>query len=268
MAGGAVSNSGRAPRGVDPYKPNSARAYNYMLGGKDNYEADQEYARRVLAVAPDSRILAQASRGFLIKGVRTAAEAGVRQFIDLGAGIPISPNVYEIAQGRDPSAQIVCVDNDPVVYMHCTASLSGLPGVTPILADVRDPGELIERLRDDELIDFDKPVAVLMVGVLHFVMDAADPAGIIARFRDEMVPGSYFVVTHVSDESDPIFVEQARAAIEDSPIQVTYRSRNELTSYLDGFEILDPGVVRIQEWLDDPDFTSRAVIIGCVCRRP
>lgn len=263
-----MSNSRRAPTGVDPYKPNSARVYNYLLGGKDNYEADQVFAQRILQVAPDSRALAKMSRRFLLQGVRTAAESGVRQFIDIGAGIPTSPSVHEVAQQVDASARVVSIDFDPVVFAHCTALQSGASGLTPMLADVRRPDDIIDRLRDAGLVDFAQPVAILIVGVLHFVLDYEHPAQIIARFRDVMAPGSYLVFTHGSDESDQNFIKQATSDTEGSSAQMALRAESEIARYTDGFECFDPGLAPIQNWLDNSAPATRVVILGCICRKP
>ncbi|MFG1795439.1 SAM-dependent methyltransferase [Nocardia sp. NPDC049149] len=260
-----MADVSRPPMGVDPYTPNSARAYNYMLGGKDNYEADQLFAERVLEVAPDSRALAHMSRRFLLRGVRLAAMAGVRQFIDIGAGIPISPSVAEVARQVDPSSRVVAIDFDPVVYAHWTATPSE---ATPMLADLRHPDDLIDRLRTEELIDFTQPVAILIVGVLHFIHDKDHPAQIIARLRDEMAPESYLVFTHASSEGDQSFTSHADAATRGSSSRPSLRPCADVAGFLDGFKVLDPGLTPIQRWLDDGSPTTLVEILGCVCRKP
>ncbi|MFI9510067.1 SAM-dependent methyltransferase [Nocardia sp. NPDC052566] len=262
-----MSDRRRAPLGVDPYKPNSARVYNYMLGGKDNYEADQLLAQRMLSVAPDTRELALMSRRFLIRAVRMVAEAGVCQFVDIGAGIPTAPSVHEAAQQVDASARVVYLDYDSVVYLHSTALLSGVAGVTPMLADVRCPEDVIGRLRADALIDFTRPVAILLVGVMHFVLDDEHPDEIIARYREEMAPGSYLVLTHASDKSDRNFIKQTQSAAEGTPVQSVYRSADEIARYSAGFESLAPGLAPIQQWLDDGSPATRVEILGCVLRK-
>lgn len=263
-----MSDSRYIPVGVDPYKPNSARAYNYMLGGKDYYEADLEFARRVLSAAPDSRELAQMSRRFLLHGVRVAAESGIEQFIDIGAGIPFSPSVHDTAREIAQAARVVSVDFDPVVYAHATVMLAGTPGDTPMLADLRQPDELLDRLRAEGLIDFTRPVAVLLVGVLHFVMDSEQPAAILARLRDAMAPGSFLVLSHASAASDQGFITQVIAATKGSTSQPAIRTHAEIARYLDGFELLDPGLAPIQDWLADNSPTTRVEILGCLCRKP
>ncbi len=263
-----MSDPSRALTGVDASRPNAARIYDYVLGGGDNYAVDRAFAEEMLAIAPDNRALARYSRRFLLHAVTLAAEAGVRQFIDLGAGIPNSPNVHEVAQQVDSSARVVSIDYDPVVYAYANAYLSGAPGVTSLLADIRNPDDIIDRLREQALIDFDQPVAILLVGVLHFVMDDEHPAEIIARFRTVMAPGSYLIFSHVSDDSDPFFIARSKVHTAGSSAQGAFRSEAEITSLFDGFEFLAPGIVPVQRWIDSEAPATKVVILGGVCRKP
>lgn len=263
-----MSGMERAPRGVDPNLPNSARVYDYLLGGKDNYEVDRAVAHRMLAIAPDTRTLAWFSRQFLVRAVQSAAEAGVRQFIDLGAGIPTSPNVHEVARKTDPSARVVYVDFDPVVYAHCNALLANSAGVTALQGDVRRPEEILDRLRSEGLIDFGEPVAITLVGVLHFVMDDERPAEIVARLREAMAPGSYLAFTHGGDNSNSEFITRSSSDTANSSAQVVYRSPAVVESFFDGFEMLDPGVVPLQQWLGDDLPDTGLVLLGGVVRKP
>ncbi len=256
----------KAPEGVDPSKPNAARIFDYLLGGKDNYEADRFVAQRMLEIAPDTRMLAWFSRQFLIHAVTSAAEAGVRQFIDLGSGIPTSPATHEVAHKIDASARIVSVDYDPVVYAHANAMLGDMPLVTPIVADVRDPDDLIARLRMDELIDFDRPIAVLCVGVLHYIMDYEHPDRIMSRFREVMAPGSTLAFTHGSTDSNDEFINQSSNDTIGSTAQVQYRSRAEVAGLFDGFEFDEPGIVPIQQWLGDELPHTGLILLGGICR--
>jgi O-methyltransferase involved in polyketide biosynthesis len=242
--------------------------YDYLLGGKDNYEVDRIVAERMLAVAPDNRLLAWFSRQFLTGATKLAAEAGIRQFIDIGAGIPTSPSVHETAMTVDPQVRVASVDYDPAVYAHANAMLADQPGVTPILADFREPGDIIHRARTEAGIDFDRPVALLIVGVLHFVMDEEHPAEIIALFDEVMAPGSYVAFTHGSVDSDEKFMRQAAADTSGSTAQFIFRSRSQVQALFDGFEMLDPGVVPIQHWLADDLPETRLVILGGICRKP
>ncbi|WP_338765563.1 SAM-dependent methyltransferase [Nocardia vulneris] len=256
----------RAP-GLNPTVPSSARIYDYMLGGKDNYEVDRQVAHRMLAIAPDTRTLAWFIRQFLVRAVELAADAGVKQFIDLGAGIPTSPNVHEVAREIEPSARVVYVDNDPVVRAHCDALLANSPGLSVMQADIRRPREIIDRLRTESRIDFAEPIAVLMIGVLHYVMDEEKPADILAAFRDAMAPGSYLAMTHGSNETNPDFISQSQSDTENTPSQVRYRSAEEIEALMAGFELIPPGVAPAQQFLHTDLPATRLVIYGGLGRK-
>ena len=260
-----MSDERPAPAGVNPSQPNSARVFDYLLGGKDNYEADRAVAQRMLEVAPDTRTLAWISSNFLVGATRLAAEAGIRQFIDLGAGIPTSPSVYEVAHEIDPTARVASVDFDPVVFAHANAMLDGEPDVVVMQGDVRRPRELIERLRTEARIDFDEPVAVLAVGVLHYVMDDEDPAGVVAAFREVMAPGSYLGFTHGSTETADEFASRTADDTDGSPSQCAYRTPPRVASFFDGFEMLDPGIAPIQKWLGEGLPQTGLVLLGGIC---
>ncbi|MFC4011953.1 SAM-dependent methyltransferase [Nonomuraea purpurea] len=238
----------RVPPGVDPSVPSSARVYDYLLGGKDNVAVDREVADRLLAVAPDTRLVARANRRFQVSAVRHLAEQGVRQFIDLGTGIPTAPSIHGTVREVDPACRVVYVDNDPVVRLHVEVLLADSPGVVGIHADLRRPAEVLADPRVGDLIDFDRPLCVLMVGVLHYVMDEEDPAGIIAAFRRRMAPGSHLVLTHGMAESAPEVIAQLTKATMGTSAQPRFRTRPEVLALFDGFELIDPGLVPIQDW--------------------
>ncbi|WP_063039750.1 SAM-dependent methyltransferase [Nocardia pseudovaccinii] len=257
----------RAPTGVDPSKPNAARVYNYLLGGKDNYEIDQRVADRMLAVAPDTKTTAWFSRKFLLQAAEDAAAAGIQQFIDIGAGIPISPNVHEAVQKVDPAARVVMIDYDPVVHAHTNALLSGTSGVASVLADLRRTDELIERARTVGGINWAQPVAILMVGVLHFIMDDEHPAEIVACLRNAMAPGSVLAFTHGSVYTDGELMAQMDGDTSGTTAQCVFRTGEDIAAFLDGFEEVDPGVVPVQEWLGDDLPRTRLVILGAIGRK-
>ncbi|MFC5825165.1 SAM-dependent methyltransferase [Nonomuraea insulae] len=242
----------RVPPGVDPGVPSSARVYDYLLGGKDNLSVDRAVAERLLAVAPDTRLVARANRTFQVEAVRHLAERGVRQFIDLGTGIPTSPSIHETVRAVNPACRIVYVDNDPVVRMHAQVLLADAPGVAGIQGDLRRPIELLADPHITGLIDFDQPVCVLMVGVLHYVMDEEDPDGIVATFRKRLAPGSHLVISHAMAESDPKATAQLQFATAGSPAQARFRTREEVLRLFDGFELIGPGLVPVQDWHLDP----------------
>lgn len=255
------------PPSLDPGELNSARVYDYLLGGKDNYEADREMAGRMLSHVPELKTLVWFTRGFLLKAVEMAADAGIRQFLDLGSGIPISPAVHEVARKIEPSAQVVYVDYDPVAITHCNALLAGPPGVTALLGDIRRPGEILEQLHDQALIDFSEPVAVTLSGVLHYVMDDEHPAEIVAAFRDQLAPGSYLAISHGSTDSDPEIL-RVLTGTQGTPAQVTFRSTPETEAFMAGFELFEPGVVPVQQWLRDGLPDTRMVMLGTIGRKP
>ncbi|WP_280265378.1 SAM-dependent methyltransferase [Nocardia wallacei] len=264
---GPAPESDRTPHPFDTDELSSARVYDYLLGGKDNYDVDRDMARQMLSSAPEIKTLAWFTRSFMRKAVEMAADAGIRQFIDLGSGIPTSPNVHEIAREIEPSARVVYVDYDQVVYAHCNALLAGSPGIAALLGDVRRPHDIIDQLKNHTLIDFNEPVAITLVSVLHYVMDEESPAEIIAAFRDEMAPGSYMTITHGSSDSDPEIL-QVLTATKGTSAQVCFRSAPQTEAYLAGFELLEPGVVPVQQWLrpDLPD--TRMVMLGGIGRKP
>ena len=220
----------------------------------------------MLEVAPDCRAVAWFGRQFLTGAALFAAQDDVRQFVDVGAGFPTSPSVHETVVKVDSVVRVACINYDPVVFAHTNAMSTGTSGVTPMLADFREPEELIERLRTEAQIDFSRPIALLAVGVLDYVMDDEHPAEIIARFGEVMASGSYMVFTHGSTESDEAFVSQTFTDTVGSTAEAVFRSRFEVEKLFDGFEMLDPGVVPIQEWLGENLPETRLVLLGGVCK--
>jgi SAM-dependent methyltransferase len=264
-----MTQSAGLPPGLDPAKPSAARIYDYLLGGKDNYEVDRAAADKVLAVAPDQRRLARANRAFAIRAVRVLADAGIRQFIDLGTGFPTSPSVHEVAREADPSASVVYVDYDPIVQAHNTALLGGDDQVASVQADIRQPEVVLGGPDVSRLIDFDHPVGVLCVAVLHLVSDAEDPAGIIAQFRDRMRPGSYLVLSQFSSESDQQAMAALRAVAAGTPVETYFRAPDQILRLFDGFELVEPGLTSVQEWRPDTiSAPTRLKIAGAVGRKP
>ncbi|MGX1778656.1 SAM-dependent methyltransferase [Nocardia brasiliensis] len=229
--------------------PSSARIWEYLRDGKDFYEADEEIAKRMLALEPDSSFVAMLVRVFLCRAVRLAAEAGVRQFIDLGTGLPALANVHEVACTIEPASRVVYIDNDPMVRAHCDALLAHQRSRTVMQADIRRPTEIIEQLEAQRLIDIREPVAVTMIGVLDHVMDEEDPAGIVAVFRNAMAAGSYLALAHGSTETDAEFIHQTQADTVATPAQLCYRSPAEIEKLMAGFELLPPGIAPIKAFL-------------------
>ncbi|MGI5163311.1 SAM-dependent methyltransferase [Spirillospora sp. CA-253888] len=265
----AAERAGRAPSGVDVNTPSPARGYDYLLGGKDNYAADRELAQTILTIAPDTRAVARANRAFLVRAVRTLAEAGVRQFIDLGSGIPTSPNVHEVARAVHPDARVAYVDVDPIAAAHGRALLATDPSLAVVQGDVRDPAAVLADPGIADLIDFSEPVGVLMVALLHVIAEDADPDAVVAAFRAPLAPGSHLVVSQFSTDSDPEAMEHASKP---GPIQITFRSRERIAGWFDGLELLEPGVTDVADWRPDgaaPAEQARKMrIAAAVGRRP
>ncbi|WP_280335724.1 SAM-dependent methyltransferase [Nocardia wallacei] len=263
-----VSHRRSAPTGLDLTTPSSARVYDYLLGGKDNYEVDRVVAQRMLELAPDMRTLARFSRRFLIGATRIAAEEGVRQFVDIGVGLPTTPSVHEEARRSDPSARVALVDYDPTVYAHTNAMLDNRGSGISLLADFRDPDNLIHLLRAEAHFDLRQPIALLMVGVLHHVLDEEHPQEILARFHEVMAPGSFVAFTHQSRDSAEDLKEYTAAATDGGPAESTYRTASEVEAFFRGFELVRPGVVPIQEWLGDDLPATRLVLLGGMGWKP
>lgn len=256
------------PPTIDTSVPSTARMYDYYLGGKDNFPADRDAAQRVIDAYPEQRQLARNNRGFLVRAVRYLAEGGIDQFIDLGTGIPTSPNVHEVAREVRPDARVVYVDNDPVVTTHTRALRTTTDGIVAVEADIRDPRAILD---DDALravIDWDRPVAVLCISVLHFIDDADDPAGIIAAFREPMAPGSHLALSvGCRDGMTADEVTRISRPYDSATARATGRTTAEIAALFDGFTLVPPGLVPTAKWqADDPE--TRMKILAAVGRLP
>ncbi|MEV4760125.1 SAM-dependent methyltransferase [Micromonospora sp. NPDC049559] len=243
-----------APPEVDLYRPSPARIYDYMLGGSHNFAVDRNMAEHVLAVVPQVRLAAHANRAFLRRAVDHLAAAGIRQFIDLGSGIPTVGNVHETAQRTAPDARVVYVDHDPVAVSHSREIVAGNPLVTVVQADIRSPQAVVDDPAVRAALDFSRPVGVLMVAVLHFVLDDAEPAAITAGFMRAVVPGSYLVLSHAGALVRPASPEEL--AVSDHYARanpVAMRTRDEVTAFFAGLELIEPGVVEAMDWRPEPD---------------
>jgi O-methyltransferase involved in polyketide biosynthesis len=234
----------------DPGVPNPARMWNYWLGGKDNFAADRKLAERVLEAMPSMPLIARAARLFLIDAVhQLATEHGVRQFLDIGTGLPTADNTHDVAQRAAPESRIVYVDYDPVVLTHARALLTSSPeGQTDyIQADLRDTGTILEGAA--RTLDLSRPVAVLLIAVLHFIPDAEDPYAIVARLMDALPSGSYLVMAHAASDIAPAAsAEMARRYNAMSAAPITPRNREQVARFFDGLDLLPPGLVPISQW--------------------
>jgi hypothetical protein len=242
----------QAPRGIDVTRPNVARMYDYCLGGKDNFAADRKAIEKVMEVAPGLPAGARANRRFLGRAVRFAASQGIRQFLDLGTGLPSQGNVHEVARQVLPDARVVYVDNDPVVAVHARALLGGDERSAVVLGDLRYPETVLEDKAVGRLLDFSEPVAVLFVATLHFVADGEDPEGIVRAFTERMADGSYLILTHVTyDGQCPEQVAAAKDVYDSATAPWVFRGREEVLRLFDGFTLVEPGLVRLSQWRPD-----------------
>jgi len=237
---------------IDTSRPHPARMYNVFLGGKDNYAADQAAAAEVLRAAPEVRVTAVENRAFVARAVRyLVGEAGLRQIIDIGTGIPSAGAVHEVADQVAPGVKVAYVDNDPIVHVHAQALLSKHGTTCIVLADVRQPTAILAHPQVAELIDFSEPVAVLLAAVLHFVTDAERPGQIVATLRDALVPGSYLALSHATGDFRTESATRAAAVYDTATSPMNLRGRGQITELFDGFEILDPGIVPMPMWRPD-----------------
>ena len=236
------------PEEVDVNTPSPARMYDYFLGGSHNFAADRALAEETIRVWPDVRHLARANRAFLRRAVTALATAGVDQFLDLGAGIPAVGSVHEVAQAVNPKVRIVYVDADIIAVAHSTRLLADQPHTAVVRADLRDPGKVLADPALTGLLDLSRPIAVLMLSVLPFVSDDDDPARIIAGYRDATAPGSYLVISHGTDDYHPEATQRAADVYRRASHAITLRGRTELATLLDGYELLEPGLVDMILW--------------------
>jgi hypothetical protein len=240
------------PPGIDTKRANAARVYDYWLGGSHNFLADQDAARAISAVQPSVRMSAHANRAFLGRAVRFLAANGIRQFLDIGSGIPTEGNVHEIAQRADPDSRIVYADVDPVAVAHSRAILDGSKGAAVIEADLREPLEILQNAAVHDMIDFERPVGLLLVAVLHFIGDSEEPWRLVATLRDALAPGSYLAICHGTSEGTPAALRAAERVYNRSvATSVRVRPRADILAFFDGFDLVEPGLVYIPEWRPD-----------------
>ena len=236
---------------IDTSRPHPARMYDYFLGGRDNYEIDREAAERIIDVAPGVVLGARSNRDFLQRAVRHLVKGGVRQIIDIGTGIPTSPNTHEVAHACSPDVRVAYIDNDPIVATHAGARLLGTGNTGFFLGDMRDPGTILRHPTISELIDFDQPVALMLVSVLHFVTDEEDPAGMIGTLRDALPEGSHLVLSHATADFHPSESVEVAEVYKKATASLTPRTHAEVLALFDGFDLVDPGLVQVHEWRPD-----------------
>ncbi|MDG4766837.1 SAM-dependent methyltransferase [Solwaraspora sp. WMMD406] len=275
-----MSSEERAPVGVDTTRPSVARVYDYFLGGKDNFAVDRQAAQMALQVTPDGPAAGKANRAFLGRVIRhLVAKEGIRQFLDIGSGLPTQGNVHEIAHQIDPEVRVAYVDSDPMVLAHGRALLGNSPYTTVVQADARHPEQILADPDVRALIDFSQPVGLLLFAILHHINDDEDPSGVAATFRDAVPSGSFMVVSHFHNpgEAHP---EAAKKALTVEKIfnqtlgTGRWRQRDEILGYFGDFQLLEPGLVPVPEWRTDPDEEPTAqtdtyyTFVGGVARKP
>jgi O-methyltransferase involved in polyketide biosynthesis len=237
---------------IDSSRPQVARMYDYYLGGKDNFAVDRKAVEAVEAAMPEVRQLARENRAFLRRAVRYMAAQGIRQFVDIGAGLPTAGNTHEVAQQAAPEARVVYVDNDPIVLTHGRALLAENGNTTVVTADMRHPAEVIGNDDVRSLIDFGQPVGILLIAMTHF-LTAEEREPVMATLREALVPGSFLALTHVTRDDHPAeAVAGVEAIYATTPTPIFFRTHEEISRFFDGFAIVEPGLVTVDAWRPDP----------------
>jgi hypothetical protein len=260
------------PAHIDTSMPNVARVWNYLIGGRDNFDADRKAAEQLTAIAPVMKDVAPASRAFLGRVVRyLAGEAGIRQFLDIGTGMPTAGNTHEVAQSVAPNSRIVYVDNDPVVLVHARALLRSAPeGATSYIdADAREPGKIIAEAQNT--LDFNQPIAIVMIDLLDFLADDDEVLSILGTLTSAVVPGSYLALMQPASDVEDALNEARKHWNQIARTPVTLRTREQVISWLAGLELVPPGMVLLPEWRpvkDDPRYAYRMPLYGAVARKP
>ncbi len=240
-------------REVELDRPNAARVYDYLIGGELNYAIDRMFAEKILQVRPEARDLALMNRQWLRRAVRFGAEQGIRQFLDIGSGMPTVGHVHEVVQAIDPACRVVYVDIEPIAVAHSKIVLQDIEDVAMVQADGERPEEVLEHPATERLLDLNEPMMVIMAAFVHFVPDARNPAGMIARYRRVMAPGSYLALSSGTFEGQGEEVRRAAELYRKSGTEVFARSRAELSALVAGFDIVPPGIVFTPQWRpDDP----------------
>ena len=237
-----------APEGLDLTTASAARIYDYFLGGAHNFAADRELAKKLLQVVPDLPRIAQGNRAFLHRAVRYLVGEGIRQFIDIGSGIPTVGSVHDTVVREGQQANVLYVDHDPVAVAHSELLLEGNPHARVLQADLRRPADILDSAERAELIDLTQPVGVLMVALLHFLRDEEDPAAAIRAFHDRLAPGSFLVISHVTGDGQKSSAASAADLYASSADGLTVRTREQVERLFDGWDLVDPGLVWLSQW--------------------
>jgi S-adenosyl methyltransferase len=257
IAGGGSGGGVKGAPDIDTSTAHPARVYDYWLGGKDNFAADREAAELALQAYPQLAESVQSNRAFLARAVRYLTGLGIRQFLDVGTGIPAANNTHQVAQQEAPDSRIVYVDNDPIVLLHARALLRSTPqgACAYIEADLRDPDEILAQAA--KTLDFSQPVALMLLAILQFIGDQEDPYALVSRLVAALSPGSYLVLAHPTDDFNPNrqgeSIQRYNERVAD---QATLRGRDETARFFDGLELVEPGIVTSSKWQPDSDITA------------
>jgi SAM-dependent methyltransferase len=247
-----MEHAGDLPAEIDLSRPSAARVYDYFLGGAHNFEVDRRLAEQIACLTPNLGETMRANRGFLRRAVHFLVTQGIDQFLDIGSGIPTAGNVHQVAQAADPRARVVYVDIDPVAVAQSRAILGADPRTAVVRADVRQPEEIVAEAVRLGLVDLARPLAVLLAGVLHFIPDADDPAGIVARLRAVQVPGSYLLISHATQDGQPPEVLAAQRLSSRTDTAIHLRTHAEIASLFGDYPLVEPGLVYLSQWRPDP----------------
>jgi hypothetical protein len=235
---------------VDTSTAHPARVYDYWIGGKDNFPADRAVGDGMAATAPEIPDMARANRAFLGRAVKFLSEQGIRQFLDVGTGLPAAGNTHEVAQALAPDSNVVYVDNDPLVTVHGRALLAGNARTTVFQADLREPDGILGHADVTKLIDFSEPVGILLVAVLHFIPDEDEPFAIVERFKSVAAPGSHLVISHAAEDIKALKTDDMRTVYQNTS-SGALRTREQVEGFFDGFPLVEPGLVQVPLWRPD-----------------
>ena len=261
-----------APEAIDIEQPSAARIYDYALGGLHNFAVDREAAREMFALMPDMPLLMQANRAFLRRAVQFLVGAGIRQFLDIGSGIPTVGNVHEIAQQLAPETRVMYVDIDPVATAHSRAILEGNKLASVIQEDLRRPDHILAHQDVRNLLDFSQPIGLLLVAVMQFIPEEDNPPGIVARLRDALAPGSYVAMSQPTNDARVEETTQIEKLIAQAPSPFRYATRASFERLFVGWELVDPGIVWVPQWHPDSpddvdDHPERSIVYAGVGRK-
>lgn len=241
------------PTSVDLEKASAARMYDYVLGGNHNFAVDRSLADELLKVQPEVKRFVIQNRAFMRRAVLFLVEQGIRQFLDLGSGIPTVGNVHEIAQGVDPTARVVYVDNEHVAVAHSQLMLENNPGAAMVHADITKPNLVLNDEITRRVLDFDQPIGLLGITIGHYVLPEHDPEAVFATYRDALAPGSYLALTHLTDDFDEATSEEIIEKLKKSQNTVMSRSKAEIQAFFGDFELVEPGLVATSQWRPERD---------------